>query len=123
LNTSLAEEHEELKPQSIILSFMKRFAIMKCFNEAGIKKEKGYALQDVVMFLIGLVFTNKTYYALIRICKFNKPFVVYYFGIRVRIVFVRNRKKDAKRQWLAILSTSAEARVTGALPIGGSRAF
>ncbi|MGC8604958.1 MAG: IS4 family transposase [Desulfomonilaceae bacterium] len=82
MNTSLAEDHEEVKPHGIILSFMKRFEIMKCFNEAGIKKEKGYALKEVVLFMIGLVFTNKTFYALMKICNFKKPFdkdVVYRF--------------------------------------------
>lgn len=82
MDTSLVEAHEEVKPHGIILSFMKRFNIMKCFQEAGIRKEKGYALVDIVMFLIGLVFTNKTFYALMKICNFNKPFdkdVVYRF--------------------------------------------
>jgi len=82
LDSSLTDAHEEVKPHSTIRFFIKRFDIMKCFQEAGVKKDKGYALKDVVIFLISLVFTNKTYYALMKICNFNKPFdkdVVYRF--------------------------------------------
>lgn len=32
--------------------------------------------------------------------------IVDYYGISARIVFVRNRNKDSKREWLAILSTN-----------------
>jgi len=82
LDSSLADTYEEVKTQCTIVSFIKKFNIMKCFQEAGIKKEKGYSLKDIVVFLITLVFTHKTFYALMKICKFNKPFdkdVVYRF--------------------------------------------
>lgn len=82
MDSSLADIHEEVKPQGIIFSFVKNFNIMKCFREAGIKKEKGYDLKDIIIFLIELVFTHKTFYALMKICNFNKPFdkdVVYRF--------------------------------------------
>jgi len=32
--------------------------------------------------------------------------VVDYYGITVRVVFVHNRNKDSKREWLALLSTN-----------------
>jgi len=49
-------------------------------------------------------------YALIEKNKKNSNFiasvVVDYYGIPVRIVFVRNRNKDSKCEWLALLSTN-----------------
>lgn len=38
--------------------------------------------------------------------KFIASVVVDYYGIPVRIVFVRNRNEDSKREWLALLSTN-----------------
>ena len=82
MSSILTDTYEEIKAQSTILSFIKKFSIMNCFREAGFEKEKGYNLSDVITFLISLVFTQRTFYALIKICSFGKPFdkdVVYRF--------------------------------------------
>ncbi len=47
--------------------------------------------------------------------------IVYYFGTRVRIVFVRNRKNGAKRKWLALLSTDLSISPEEMIRIYGTR--
>jgi len=57
----------------------------------------------------GKVYKLREIYSLVEKRKGNKDVLVsaliYCYGIPVRIVFVRNRNKDTKRKWLAILST------------------
>ena len=74
----------------------------------------------------GKAYTLAELFSVVEKTKANKDdilasAIVYYFGIRVRIVFVRNRKKGAKRKWLALLSTDLSISSEEIIRIYGMR--